>query len=320
MLWREYTFGVMKPINTLTRYSPARPGKMCTGVLTVFAACFWHQTPAAQIITTHEPRPSFDVATIKPSRQETDELKTRTFQGSFSAEHASLKSLLKFAYGLRTDDELLGLPGWGENDYFDVNAKIDSQTAQVIAKLPIAEMMLQTRLRVQTLLADRFHLTVATETASRKVYCLVVAQNGPKFEPAMSSTVSPDDSHNGIAAPAPPPPPGPGVPRSGQSPLDTSQGDRLIGRGASMGMLAQWLSNRPEIGSRTVVDQTGLRGRYDFQLTGFAPATASSPESADAAQPSVLTLLHEQLGLKLEAKPASIEVLVVKSVRAPSEN
>ena len=87
-----------------------------------------------------------------------------------------------------------------------------------------------------------------------------------------------------------------------------------------MDMLTQWLSNRPEVGSRTVVNQTGLGGRYNFTLMGLTPMNMDVSEQSDAAHPSIFTLLREQLGLQLQLRSAPIQVLVVEAATRPSEN
>ena len=67
---------------------------------------------------------------------------------------------------------------------------------------------------------------------------------------------------------------------------------------------------------KPVVNQTGLPGRFDFTLqwsSGMAPATGSEV-------PGMFTAMQEQLGLKLEATKAPVEVLVVDAVERPSQN
>ena len=296
------------------------PARVALSGLLLFALC--EKSDAfGQILVTHEPRPSFEVATVKPSKVDTSNVQQRISRGSFTAEHASLKNLLKFAYRVKTDDELLGLPRWAEGTYYDVNAKVDDQTARDITKLPLTEMMLQTRLRVQSLLAERFHLAVATRDETRKVYCLTTTKSAPKItEVETSAAVMADAPKNNEVAPPPPPTSTPGKSLGGGSPLDTSQSDRLVGRAASMDMLTQWLSNRPEVGSRTVLNQTGLGGRYDFTLIGLTPVNMELSTQADTAHSSMFTLLREQLGLQLELRSAPIQVLVVEAATRPSEN
>jgi uncharacterized protein (TIGR03435 family) len=77
---------------------------------------------------------------------------------------------------------------------------------------------------------------------------------------------------------------------------------------------------------RTVVDRTGLTGKYDVQLTfqgetliGPGGALISPPQDAAAQNlPSLFTAMQEQLGLKLEATRGPVEVLVIDSVERPT--
>lgn len=63
---------------------------------------------------------------------------------------------------------------------------------------------------------------------------------------------------------------------------------------------------------RTVVDETGVAGKFRLQLN-FAPLDASLARPADGAAdaPSIFTALQEQLGLKLAASKGPVEVMVV---------
>jgi uncharacterized protein (TIGR03435 family) len=61
---------------------------------------------------------------------------------------------------------------------------------------------------------------------------------------------------------------------------------------------------------RVIVDETGLQGAFDFELT-FAP-------DGDPTAASIVTALQEQLGLKLEAGRGPIEVLVVDRATRPT--
>ena len=65
-----------------------------------------------------------------------------------------------------------------------------------------------------------------------------------------------------------------------------------------------------------VVDSTGIVGSYDFKLKW---ADDQNP-NADSNFPSLFTALQEQLGLKLEQKKASVQVLVIDSAARPSGN
>ena len=85
-------------------------------------------------------------------------------------------------------------------------------------------------------------------------------------------------------------------------------------RNASMPDLAEILQFRV---NRPVVDQTGLKGRYDFKLQW----TTDETRAMDAnAPPGVFTAIQEQIGLKLEPVKAQADVLVLDKVERPSAN
>jgi uncharacterized protein (TIGR03435 family) len=67
---------------------------------------------------------------------------------------------------------------------------------------------------------------------------------------------------------------------------------------------------------RKVVDETGLAGRYDFELK-WTPDNVQTP---DASAPSLFTAVQEQLGLKLEHRTGPVEVYVIDQVEAPTAN
>ena len=85
-----------------------------------------------------------------------------------------------------------------------------------------------------------------------------------------------------------------------------------------MDWLAQTLVTVPVITGidRPVLNRTNLTGNYGFQLK-FAPAQAVN---ADPDRPHLVTALTEQLGLKLEATQAPVDVLVIDSVERPTAN
>jgi len=96
-----------------------------------------------------------------------------------------------------------------------------------------------------------------------------------------------------------------------------------------MAEFAKWMQG--SVTDRPIVDQTGLKDRYDFTLkwtpddsqfaafrsTGAIPQV--NPEDTNAP-PSLYTAVQEQLGLKLDPVKAQDEVMVVDHVEKPSEN
>jgi bla regulator protein blaR1 len=63
-----------------------------------------------------------------------------------------------------------------------------------------------------------------------------------------------------------------------------------------------------------VVDQTGLKGTYDYKLTWPPSAPGATPEPATMAK-----ALEDELGLHLEAKPVTVDVINVVSLNSPEQ-
>ena len=177
-------------------------------------------------------------------------------------------------------------------------------------------MSLQRR-RLQTLLRDRFHLTIHRETRELTVYELHVAKGGPKLVAATCM-----QRVTGDTAMAP-----------GKTAADYCGGSsvgrgRIQGPGISMAFLADILSGR--ISRTVVVDKTGLAGDFQILLTYTPDAPATAPDGAGirpadgvAASdpgPDLFAALQQQLGLKLELAKGPVEVLVIDRVEKPTEN
>jgi uncharacterized protein (TIGR03435 family) len=89
-----------------------------------------------------------------------------------------------------------------------------------------------------------------------------------------------------------------------------------------MHFFTDWVSRQPEMADRVVIDATGLKGSYDFELN-WSPEDGSTPLFNGVPQdtgPSIFTAFQEQLGLKLESRKAPVEVLVIDHVEPPSQN
>ncbi len=142
------------------------------------------------------------------------------------------------------------------------------------------------RSMLQALLTERFKMATHHEAKESAGYALVVAKGGPKLHATTG------DQRSAVLF-APP--------------------SRLIGNGSTMGGLALALSF--PAGGR-VVDETGIAGAFDFTLT-YARDQAAGVD----AGPSIFTALQEQLGLRLESRKSTMDVLVVdRAERVPTEN
>jgi len=236
--------------------------------------------------------PSFEVATIKPSRPD-ERLSILVSPGGrqFSTTDSSLINLITFAYRLQPR-QVTGGPAWLETEKYDLLARPDTPG------MP-SEKQLETML--QKLLADRFKLSFHREKKELSVYAITVGKTGPKLTKS-------DGDPNGL----------PGLGFRGPG--------RFNGRNTNIadfaGIMQTLVLDRP------VVDQTGLGDRYDFALnwtpdeTQFGGLAGQLPPQSDKADvpPDLYTAIQQQLGLKIEATKAPVDVLVIDRVEKPSEN
>jgi len=232
----------------------------------------------------------FEVATIKPSKPGTPG-KAITMRGprQFVTINTSLNDLITFAYGLHVR-QVTGGPAWLESDLYDISAQPEAEGSPSRKQL---EAMLQ------RLLADRFKLTFHRDKKELSVYAIVIGKNGPKL------TRSAGDP-NGL----------PGLFLRGLGVLPASNANMSD----FAGVMQAAVLDRP------VVDQTGLPGRFDFELkwtpdeSQFGGRGGSAPRDAPDAPPDLFTAIQEQLGLQLKSVKAPVDVLVIDHVEKPSAN
>jgi uncharacterized protein (TIGR03435 family) len=252
-----------------------------------------------------EPRPQFDVATIRPSPSELNFGPHCDGDGGspgrLTLKCNTLLELIQFAYGLYANGRTLnpqhlqisGGPGWIDSDRFDIEARAEGN--------PQDEMMAGPML--QTLLEDRFKLKVHREIRERPVYALTVAKSGLKLQPLKHACQLPD-------------PCGVGKMRSnGQNMTLDTRAVSMVDFTALLGL------------DRPVVDKTDVAGLFDFHLEFVLDgATPGNPfgshdpaPSGDSAGPSIFTAI-QKLGLRLESTRGPVEFLVIDHVERPSAN
>jgi uncharacterized protein (TIGR03435 family) len=269
-----------------------------------------------QILHASGPRPSFQVATIKPSKpDETRSGMRLSDEGRvFITTNATLRDLIQEAYNIRSTDQILGTNGWMTTDKFDVEAKLEDAQFARLAGMPMENKIPLIRLMLQSLLVERFALTLDTSTRQSRFFSLVQAKGGSKLKPS---------------AMAPPDPKGINVPHPVTEPSLTRKGPgKLEAKGMSIPTLADTISRMPELGGKggftigdLVVDKTGLTGIYDWSLNWTPDSVSQVGDTPQATSgPSLFTALQEQLGLKLERTKGPVEVLVVTHVERPSAN
>jgi uncharacterized protein (TIGR03435 family) len=106
--------------------------------------------------------------------------------------NVSLAFLIKYAYRIQ-DDQISGLSVWSKARRWDIDAKCDPPVGGDPRTMPFEKRQAyeaQMMLRLQSLLADRFHLTLRQESKQANAFALVVSKHGPKF--VQSPPVGPD--------------------------------------------------------------------------------------------------------------------------------
>jgi len=222
-------------------------------------------------------QPRFEVATVRPTseaEQASGSAGVTSGKGRYSGKNLTLKSYLMRSYGV-APNQIVGGPDWLDTAHWDIQAKAEQPIDDDDA---IMEM-------VQTLLTERFHLTIRRDTRDMRAYVLEVAKNGLK-----ATKSAPGAEYN------------------------TNYGrGKVEATGTTMPHLAQRLGRVLDL---PVVDKTAVEGPFDFKLYWTPDGAKADPNSP----PSIFTAIQEQLGLKLTGTRVPVPVLVVVSAAKPGEN
>ncbi len=235
--------------------------------------------------------PSFEVATIKPTKPDQPGKYFSVRGNRFSTYNTTLADMLSFAYGIHAK-QIVGAPAWVEGDKFDIAAQPDAEGAP--SDKQWKGMMIK-------LIADRFGLTFHHDKKELAVYAITAAKGGPKLTPAQGNESGlPGNFFRGL----------------GQM---TNVNSTLVDFARTM---------QAAVLDRPVIDQTGIPGRFDFTLnwtpdeSQFGGMGVKVPPPSDKADapPGLFTAMQEQLGLKLDSTKAPVDVFVIDHVQKPSGN
>ena len=221
-------------------------------------------------------RLEFEVASIKATPPGSMEKSMGSFgNGAIRWQGHSIKEYVQTAYNVK--DYAYSGPVWMDTALFDV-----------VAKIPARNQFPQYREMMQTLLADRFKLTVHRESRTVNAHLLVVDKSGLKIQAVA---------------------PGPGTSSSwGQT--------KVSSKNASMADFAEVLSAHLD---RPVKDETGVAGRFDIKVEWLgedAPLVAGGPSAT-----TIFGALQDQIGLRLQTGKMTVEVVVVDHCeKLPIEN
>jgi len=240
-------------------------------------------------VHAQEAAPVFEVASVKPHVQGSGFIPLSCSNGRFISMGFPLVLVIQWAYDLNTDQYRQieeHLPKWlSPTTAFDITAA---------AEQPVPES--QCRLMLQTLLADRFKFAAHWESKEVQASDLVVARGGPKLQRPAEKAEGPEVNITLNGRPLT-------GPRTGQP------------KGMTLKELADFITSGMR--QQPIVDHTGLEGRYKIDLK-FSIQPAGSTEVLD--DPDLETALQQQLGLKLEKRKGSLNLLIVDRIEQPSPN
>lgn len=285
-----------------------------------------HATPSraqSQAAATNFSGPMLSSVSIKP-HDSADRMRSKMMfslnDGSFAANGVTLQRLIQMAYHLQ-DEQISGPDDLLNKPKFDIQASLSPSFIAAMHQQTSAGKPFDDQSLLKAILAERFKLVAHYETRTIPTYDLIVDDNGPKLQEA-----------NGIHM------------------MHMERG-QISSTGTPMMFMAEQLSLRL---GRMVVDKTGLKGSYVFDLIwtpdpseeqhlensgegekSITTVRAVNPsqdqtaklqaEQAARAQqfnpnaPPLLEALQQQLGLKLEPQTEPVQVLVIDHVALPAE-
>jgi bla regulator protein BlaR1 len=271
--------------------------------------------PSFQIAFVRENKSGNEFATMNvPLLPGPDDAGTPT-SGLLSGTNVSLISCIYFAYKLTGSQfQLLlpNVPNWTITDKFDIQAKAVGN--------PSTD---QLRLIMQSVLSDRFHLAAHYETRQVPVFALVLSKpgkTGPQLQP------HPNDSSCATTTPPTSPASAPtsadrlpaACGRIEGQPSRSSGRMRVAARSALLGLLADYLAQMGNL-DRPVLDHTELGATYDFTFEWTARRVDRANPHGTEPDPAFLQDLNNQLGLRLEPRTGSVDVLVIDRIEKPAE-
>jgi uncharacterized protein (TIGR03435 family) len=235
---------------------------------------------------------SFDIADVHPSATggNNNHMSGGVLRGGrYDLRNATMVELIQMAYGLNDTKTIVGGPGWLDTDRFDIAAKAPQSTSQEDLKLML-----------EALLADRFKLVVHMDSRPMSVFVLSLGKGKPKLKES--------DGKGEPGCQGKPQNPAPGEIPYNETSCHNLTMEQFTQR---MGMAGNYVG-------APAVDQTGLKGAWDFDLkwTGRVQLAAAGSSGI-----TFFDAIDKQLGLKLEPGRVPMPVLVVDSVnQKPTDN
>jgi uncharacterized protein (TIGR03435 family) len=241
---------------------------------------------------------AFEVATIKPVAPQDGAGRYIRMQSAhvFQAKNYTVHGMIAAAYDLNPR-AISGGPAWVTSQSWEIFATTPSE------KRPTWDDQMA---MLRKLLAERFNLSFHREKKQFNIYDLTVSKEGSKLK---ATEAPPDEAPNMTST---------------VFPASSGGIDRVVLPAHNItitqfaGLLNRAILDRP------VVDNTGLTGRYDFELEWTPDETQFGgqlpPGPPDEPKPGLFLAMQQTLGLKMEATRGAVDAIVIDRVERPTDN
>ena len=268
------------------------------------------QTATAPLAAPTVKPPAFDVVTIKPNNSGRQGGAWGVWQNTYRARNTPLVFLLLQAYLGQlsaSQDRLKGAPPWVFSDPYDITAKADDATADSWKGLPQAKQVAIAAPLLRAMLEDRCKLVAHTVPTEIDGYALVIDKHGSKLKQSQPGEPVPERHVTFGEGWMMVYPEGP----------DAKQTISYLQ--VTMAQFTAFIS----MGGKPILDQTGLSGKYDFEVPLLIDP--NPPETADGAAPPPrpdAAHLYNWSAIGLELKPIKVPAqdLVIDHIERPSAN
>ena len=277
-------------------------------------------TCSATGIAQQAPNPSpakstaFDVVSIRPNNSGNKGGAWGVWKNEYSAKNTPLGYIILEAYlggTTGSPDRLKGAPSWVMTDGYDIKAKVDDATADSWKGLRQAQQVAIAAPMLRAMLEDRCKLVVHTVPTQIPAYALVLGKRPLKLKEAQPDEGPPKNLNYGMFEGGwmiVYPPPGADVtPYTGF-------------RKVTMAEFTEFMTpNGPPI-----IDQTGLKGTYDFDLprldTPLTPAQDGAPPPPRPMPDKRQMFDWQSVGLELKPLQVPAVDIVIDHIERPTEN
>jgi uncharacterized protein (TIGR03435 family) len=260
------------------------------------AVCFLLAAPLlAQAPSRVPPDLQFEVVSLKPSqplgRGAISGIRPAAGGQRYEATNCTVKTMIGVAYRVK-DEQIVGGPEWLGTDRFDMEAKAEksSNGDELHAML-------------MNMLVDRMQLKFHHEKKEMRMYALTVGPGGAQLTPHAAAN-------------------------AGEPWIEQTQQPFLHMKMKATSVPLDYFAFRLGLGmDLPVVDLTGLKGDYDFNLEytrdlplNFPEGGLVNGEAPDTSGPSIFQAVKQQLGLELKAQKGSVDVIVIDRAERPTAN